>query len=185
MNGHNESRVNIPFIYYDEFQDIRLLDEGGFGEIFQATWITALGKEIKYAEGGNLLDNLSKSYKDILWKERLARLQSIIIGLLQIHERGLIHRDLHSKNILICKNGDKEFIKIGDLGLATLEIDQLCKIVESKEIDDRKNEFHNADEIIRNMSDIEYSNYNSSSSTPNLSKSSYCFEILKPEELID
>ncbi|CAG8605510.1 9024_t:CDS:2, partial [Racocetra fulgida] len=93
---------DMTHIDYDAFQDIRLLDEGGFGEIFQATSINDLGKQIKVA-----LKYL-KSSKDF----------SIDIAN-EIHERGLIHRDLHSKNILICENGDQELTKIGDLGLAT------------------------------------------------------------------
>ncbi|CAG8469767.1 19014_t:CDS:2 [Dentiscutata erythropus] len=131
MLEFNGNRLIIP---YNELQNIRILNEGGFGKIYQAIWVNKLGVERKvalkylksskgysidivnelisfeitrfdnyilhyygltlteysrsqkiyivmeYAEGGNLSDSQSESYKDILWQKRLARLQSIIIG---------------------------------------------------------------------------------------------------------
>ncbi|CAG8599498.1 7558_t:CDS:2, partial [Cetraspora pellucida] len=95
----NGNRLIIP---YNELQDIRILNEGGFGKIYQAIWVNKLGVErkvaLKYLKS-------SKGYSVDIINE--------------IHEHGLIHRDLHSKNILICKNGDQELIKIGDFGLTT------------------------------------------------------------------
>ncbi|CAG8500887.1 6575_t:CDS:2 [Dentiscutata heterogama] len=45
MNGHNEPTGDLRYIYYDEFQDIKPLNEGGFGKIFQATWVNGLGEK--------------------------------------------------------------------------------------------------------------------------------------------
>ncbi|CAG8749916.1 12942_t:CDS:2, partial [Gigaspora rosea] len=49
MNGHNETKGIRSFIPYNELQDIKVLNEGGFGEIFQATWVNNLGVERKVA----------------------------------------------------------------------------------------------------------------------------------------
>ncbi|CAG8547582.1 28347_t:CDS:2 [Gigaspora margarita] len=79
-DGHYESKGISSPIPYNELQDIKVLNEGGFGKIFKATWVNNLGVERKYAEGGSLFDNLSESYKDIPWQKKLTRLQSIIKG---------------------------------------------------------------------------------------------------------
>ncbi|CAG8668383.1 5109_t:CDS:1, partial [Racocetra fulgida] len=49
INGHNESKGDIPFIHYNLLQDIRHLSGGGFGEIFQANWANDLGEKRKVA----------------------------------------------------------------------------------------------------------------------------------------
>ncbi|CAG8542519.1 16887_t:CDS:2, partial [Dentiscutata erythropus] len=46
VDGHIESMGNIPFIVYNEIRDIRLLNgNGGFGDIFKATWVNNLGEK--------------------------------------------------------------------------------------------------------------------------------------------
>ncbi|KAF0558623.1 serine/threonine protein kinase [Gigaspora margarita] len=131
-DGHYESKGIRSLIPYNELQGIKVLNEGGFGKIFKATWVNNLGVKRKvalkylksskglsvdianelipfeitrsddyilnyygiaqslesdkiyivmeYAEGGNLFDSLSESYKDIPWQKKLTRLQSIIKG---------------------------------------------------------------------------------------------------------
>ncbi|KAF0558624.1 serine/threonine protein kinase [Gigaspora margarita] len=49
MDGHNESKVMGSLIPYNELQDIKVLNEGGFGKIFQATWVNNLKVERKVA----------------------------------------------------------------------------------------------------------------------------------------
>jgi serine/threonine protein kinase len=55
-------------------------------------------------------------------------LKEILLGLVHIHSKGIIHRDLKTENIFIDKSGT---IKIGDFGeiaQLTLEQDQKCSI---------------------------------------------------------
>ncbi|CAG8857060.1 22640_t:CDS:1, partial [Gigaspora margarita] len=49
INSHNESKGNIKLIGYNDFQNIRHLDVGGFGEIFEATYVSLLGEKGKFA----------------------------------------------------------------------------------------------------------------------------------------
>ncbi|CAG8656926.1 36899_t:CDS:2 [Racocetra persica] len=73
---------------------------------------------LQYANGGNLRNHLFKKQKNniysILWSELIKIAIDIIKGLKHLHENDIIHRDLHSKNILI-NNGNA---LISDLGIS-------------------------------------------------------------------
>ncbi|KAF0437567.1 kinase-like protein [Gigaspora margarita] len=60
---------------------------------------------LQHAEDGNLRDYLQKKHVDglykILWAELIKIATEITIGLTYLHSKDIIHRDLHSKNILI------------------------------------------------------------------------------------
>ncbi|CAG8456994.1 13113_t:CDS:2 [Racocetra fulgida] len=183
IDGHIESMGNIPFISYNEIRDIRPLNgDGGFGEIFQATWVNYLGEEKKVA----------------LKYLRTSKGYSINI-INEIHEHKLIHRDLHSKNILICKNGGQELTKIGDLGLTRLIDDvpisenkiygvmpyldpQLLAEKHEKKYTQKSDVFHNADKKI-----IESEHSNKNDDNTQILRDSWDFsnlsEILMPDTL--
>ncbi|GBB96891.1 hypothetical protein RclHR1_28650001 [Rhizophagus clarus] len=59
---------------------------------------------LEYAEGGNFNDWVNKNYENFYWLRRLNILQNIINGLEEIHQKGLVHRDLHTGNILLMTN---------------------------------------------------------------------------------
>ncbi|GBC06552.1 hypothetical protein RclHR1_06900005 [Rhizophagus clarus] len=59
---------------------------------------------LDYAENGNLRDYLNTSYNELSWNNKLNYLHSIAHGLKNIHEKELIHRDLHIGNILRLRN---------------------------------------------------------------------------------
>ncbi|RHZ64164.1 hypothetical protein Glove_326g76 [Diversispora epigaea] len=72
---------------------------------------------MEFAEDGNLHRNLMLNIDEITWQKKLERLYCIATGLEQIHNNNLIHRDLHSGNILMGVNGILGSIRIADLGL--------------------------------------------------------------------
>ncbi|EXX62915.1 kinase-like domain-containing protein [Rhizophagus irregularis DAOM 181602=DAOM 197198] len=55
---------------------------------------------LQYAEKGSLRNYLNKYYSKLDWKTKLFYLWNIAYGLETIHERELIHRDLHIGNVL-------------------------------------------------------------------------------------
>ncbi|UZO11897.1 uncharacterized protein OCT59_003450 [Rhizophagus irregularis] len=65
------------------------------------------------AKDGSLRQHLNNSFNSTKWDEKLNILQNIAQGLSCIHEKGLIHRDLHCGNIL----KDSYYTFITDLGL--------------------------------------------------------------------
>jgi serine/threonine protein kinase len=68
---------------------------------------------LDYAEDGSLRNYLDKEYNEFNWNEKFDYLRYITIGLECIHEKELIHRDLHIGNILKFKNKTA----ITDMGL--------------------------------------------------------------------
>jgi serine/threonine protein kinase len=58
---------------------------------------------LDYAEGGSLRNYLDKRHSELNWYEKISCLQNAIFGLEFIHEKELIHRDLHIGNILKLK----------------------------------------------------------------------------------
>ncbi|RHZ89595.1 hypothetical protein Glove_13g29 [Diversispora epigaea] len=72
---------------------------------------------MEFAEDGSLHNDLSRNFDEITWQKKLERLYCIAAGIEQIHNNNLIHRDLHSGNILMGVNGILGSIRIADLGL--------------------------------------------------------------------
>ncbi|RIB07306.1 kinase-like domain-containing protein, partial [Gigaspora rosea] len=77
---------------------------------------------LEYANNRNLRNYLQTNKLD--WKEKKRIATEISLGLLYLHKNEIIHRDFHSKNILIC---DKR-VKIADFGLSkAIESTELIK----------------------------------------------------------
>ncbi|RHZ80099.1 hypothetical protein Glove_139g323 [Diversispora epigaea] len=72
---------------------------------------------MEFAEDGSLHGDLMLNLDKINWQTKLERLYCIAAGIEQIHNNYLIHRDLHSGNILMGVNGILGSIRIADLGL--------------------------------------------------------------------
>ncbi|PKC66443.1 hypothetical protein RhiirA1_535611 [Rhizophagus irregularis] len=68
---------------------------------------------LDYAKDGNLRNYLNTSYNKLSWNDKLNYLHSIAHGLKDIHEKELIHQDLHIGNILKIKHNTA----ITDMGL--------------------------------------------------------------------
>ncbi|RIB06113.1 kinase-like domain-containing protein [Gigaspora rosea] len=69
---------------------------------------------LQFAADGNLRQYLGNNFKKLQWKDKITIAQDIVFGLMFLHCNNIVHRDLHSKNILI-HNGQ---IMIADFGLA-------------------------------------------------------------------
>ncbi|CAB4411488.1 unnamed protein product [Rhizophagus irregularis] len=63
---------------------------------------------------GSLRQYLDKDFSSLSWMNKLDALRYIVLGIGKIHERGLIHRDFHSGNMINMAN---QIISITDLGL--------------------------------------------------------------------
>src|SRR5690349_16558632 len=68
---------------------------------------------LDYAEEGSLRNYLDKNYSILNWNKKIGCLQDAVLGLKCIHEKELIHRDLHIGNILKLKYNTA----ITDMGL--------------------------------------------------------------------
>ena len=85
---------------------------------------------LEYAEDGSLRNYLDKEYNNNLnWNQIFEYLQNIIVGLKCIHEKELIHRDLHIGNILKFKYKTA----ITDMGL--------CKLADYNKLENTNNSF--------------------------------------------
>jgi serine/threonine protein kinase len=85
---------------------------------------------LEYAENGSLRNYLDTNYNKLSWSNKINYLHSIAHGLQNIHEKELIHRDLHIGNILRLKN----LTCITDLGL--------CKPVDYNASENTKNKIY-------------------------------------------
>jgi serine/threonine protein kinase len=61
----------------------------------------------------DLIHYITKNFYNINWHYKITNLRYIMLGLAKIHHVNIIHRDLHSGNILLGKHNDA---KISDLG---------------------------------------------------------------------
>ncbi|CAI2179858.1 9918_t:CDS:2 [Funneliformis geosporum] len=69
---------------------------------------------LQYANFGCLRAYLQNSFDSLQWKDKLQMALDITCGLMCLHSENIIHRDLHSKNILV--HNDR--LMIADLGLS-------------------------------------------------------------------
>ncbi|PKC12336.1 kinase-like protein [Rhizophagus irregularis] len=69
---------------------------------------------LEYANEGNLRDYLNKKFKKLQWENKIQMALDITCGLKCLHSKDIIHRDLHSYNILV-NNGR---LLITDFGLS-------------------------------------------------------------------
>ncbi|CAH1759738.1 4010_t:CDS:2 [Entrophospora sp. SA101] len=111
-------REHILFLDYNSFQNIKIIDSGSFGTISlehhsNILRFYGITKE-KYANNGNLCDYLKYNFNIMDWNIKLKFAKQIVSAVRHLHENKIVHRDLHSKNILI-HNGN---IKICDFGIS-------------------------------------------------------------------
>jgi serine/threonine protein kinase len=67
---------------------------------------------LDYAQNGSLRNYLDKNYNKLSWLIKISYLSNIALGLSNIHDNKIIHRDLHVGNIL----NNMSFAYITDMG---------------------------------------------------------------------
>jgi serine/threonine protein kinase len=68
----------------------------------------------EFVEGGNINDWINKNFINLSWKNKLKSLYNLFNALNELHQKGFVHHDFHTGNILI-KNGNWPYIS--DMGL--------------------------------------------------------------------
>src|SRR5207237_3787518 len=69
---------------------------------------------MQHANNGSLLSYLDQNINKLTWKDKLQHLKDIAYYLRNIHNVGLVHCDLHGKNIVL----HRDTLFICDLGLS-------------------------------------------------------------------
>ncbi|GBB83464.1 hypothetical protein RclHR1_01020005 [Rhizophagus clarus] len=77
---------------------------------------------MEYADGGTLQDYLKKEFNKLTWKSKYDLAYQLACGVLFLHDKGIVHRNLHSGNVLVHQNK----IKLADYGLSK-KIEELSK----------------------------------------------------------
>jgi NIMA (never in mitosis gene a)-related kinase len=73
---------------------------------------------MEFAEGGSLDDKIIDSKKsgvDFLPEEIISWTAQMILGVMQMHSKSILHRDIKSQNMFMTKDGT---LKIGDFGIS-------------------------------------------------------------------
>ncbi|CAB5379097.1 unnamed protein product [Rhizophagus irregularis] len=135
----SQTDIIFEWIPYNQFKNVEEIGKGGFSTVYSAIWKDGLIKYdedilgykdnilkmygvsqnpntkdyiivLEYAEGGDFKGYLDKNYEKFDLVNQIKILVSIIGGLNEIHQKWMVHRDLHIGNILLTKTQDQDFL---------------------------------------------------------------------------
>ncbi|CAB5153469.1 unnamed protein product [Rhizophagus irregularis] len=109
----NQEFVNQLYRYYKCLQSGSLADYFGMTKDLTSGYMFVM----RYYKNGNLYSYLDESMGVLCWRDIVDMLWAISAGLNFIHERDLIHGNLHGGNILVENEMDSIDTKIADTGL--------------------------------------------------------------------
>ncbi|EXX69760.1 kinase-like domain-containing protein [Rhizophagus irregularis DAOM 181602=DAOM 197198] len=105
----HELKIHLHFDYCDRI--IRCL--GISQDVMTKEYLLVM----QYANGGDLRNYLKDNFKKLTWGDKKRLAFQIADGLNYLHNENVLHRDLHSKNIVIHENN----AKIIDFGISKIQ----------------------------------------------------------------
>ncbi|RHZ46773.1 hypothetical protein Glove_606g82 [Diversispora epigaea] len=115
---HDENSDSFYKVFMNELQNIKAVNNHENIIKYYGVSINYLEDKcylvLQYAKDDDLRTYLRNNFKDLDWKTKISMAQDITNGLCYMHEANIVHRDLHSKNILVHEGR----LLITDLGLS-------------------------------------------------------------------
>jgi len=121
----NEFADNEEFLrrFRNEAKAIALLSHQNIAKIFDVGFTESVQFIVmEYIDGITLIDYIERQGV-LKWREALGFVRQILKALQHAHDRGIVHRDVKSQNVMLLKDGT---IKVMDFGIARFnrEIDK-------------------------------------------------------------